>query len=115
MEIASIDSIYSYLSGYTYMNPKVDPARELLTIASFELFISKQPRTLVHLQLLKRLQGIKQYVIQHTNYETKQTEKQQRISKHVPVVELNEKTLQEMISSKQSSISINELLQQVSR
>lgn len=112
MEIASIDSIYSYLSGYTYMNPKVDPARELLTIASFELFISTQPRMHSHSELVKRLERIKQYVIQHTNYETKQTEKQQ----YVPIVDLNENTLQEMISPKQSALLINEsLLKQVSR
>ena len=110
-----IDSIYSYVSGYTYMNPKVDPAHELLTIASFELFLNKQPRTIVHFQLAKRLERIKKYVIQHMNYETKQTDKQHRISKHVPVVELNENTLQQMISPK-SLVSINEsLLQEVSR
>jgi hypothetical protein len=62
MEIASISSIYSYLSGYTYISPN-DPAHELLTISFFEVFISKQPRSLVNHQLSKRLERIKQYVI----------------------------------------------------
>jgi hypothetical protein len=116
MEIASISSIYSYLSGYTYMNSKLDTAHELLTIASFELFLNKQPRTHAHSELVKRLERIKQYVLQHMNDETKEGEKQTRISKYVPVVELNEQTLQQMISSKSSLLSINEsLLQEVSR